>query len=115
MQIKHWTDYPALPVAEILQVYGHWFRHRHWSNLPEVQADSVSAAWRAISTVHLLNGRPDPRKPQGFSSRDLDLRLSRQLRTYSFQEPPHLARSLSPLALLWLPPVIPALALRIGA
>ena len=42
-------------------------------------------AWRSITTVHLLYGRPDPRKPRGSSSQNLDLNLSCQLRTYSFQ------------------------------
>ena len=73
MQIEHWLDDPALPVADILQVYGHRVRHGHWSKLSQVISDSVSAAWRAIPTVHLLDGRPDPRKPCGSSSQDLDL------------------------------------------
>ena len=88
MQIEHWLDDPTLPVAEILQVYGHRVRHGHWSKLSQVRVDSVSVAWRAIATVHLLDGRPNPIKPRDSSSRDLDLRLSRQLRTYSFQDPP---------------------------
>ena len=48
----------------------------------------MSAAWQAIATVHLLDGRLDPGKPRGSSSRDLDLCLSLQIRTYSFQSPP---------------------------
>ena len=87
MNIEHWLDDPALPVAEILQVYGNRVRHGHWSKISQVRADLVSAAWRAIATVHLLDVRTDPRKPRVSSSRDLDLRLSQQLRTYSFQDP----------------------------
>ena len=58
MQIENFLDDPTLPVAEILQVYGHRVRHRHWSKLYQVRAELVSAAWRAIATVHLLDGRP---------------------------------------------------------
>ena len=115
MHIEHWIDDPALPVEDILQVYGHRFRHRLWSKLSQVRADLVSAAWQAIATVHLLDGRPNPRKPRGSSSHDLDLRLSHQLRTYSFQDLPPLSRSLSPFTLSWMPPGMRALALRIGA
>ena len=45
LQIEHWIDDTALPVADILKVYGYQVRHGHWSNLPEVRIDSVSAAW----------------------------------------------------------------------
>ena len=56
LQIEHWIDDPAIPVVDILQVYGYRVCQRHWSNPPEVRADSVSVAWRAIATVHLLDG-----------------------------------------------------------
>ena len=88
LQIKHWLDYLALPLEEILQVYGSRVCHRHWYNLPEVRTDSVSAAWQAIAMVHILDGRPDPQKPRGSSSCNLDIRLSCQICTYSFQYPP---------------------------
>ena len=88
MQIKHWLNDPALSVAEILQVYGRHVHLGHWYKLSQVRAESVSAAWRDIATVHLLDERPDPRKPRGSSSRYLNLRLSRQIRTYYFQDPP---------------------------
>ena len=88
MQIEHWLNNPALPVAEILQVYGYRVRHGHWSKLPEVRAYSVSAAWQAIATVHLLDGHPDPQKPNGSSSPDLDLLLNYQLCTYYFRDTP---------------------------
>ena len=55
LQIKHWIDEPALPVADILQVYGRRVRHGHWSTLSQVRADSVSAAWRSIAAFHLLD------------------------------------------------------------
>ena len=35
MQIEHWINDTALPVADILQVYGYRFRHGDWSNLLE--------------------------------------------------------------------------------
>ena len=100
MQIYHWLDDPAFPVSEILQVYGYRVRHGHWSKLPEVRADSVSAAWRDIATVHLLNRYPNFRKPSGSSSHDLDHHLSRQLRTYSFQDPPTSRQKPAPLGLV---------------
>ena len=100
MNIEHWLDDPALPGAEILQVYGHRIRHEHWSKLSQVRADLVSAAWKAISTIHLLDGWPDPRKPRGSSSRYLDLCLSLQLRTYSFQDPPNSRQKPVPLILV---------------
>ena len=100
MQINHWLDDPALPVAEILQVYDHRVRHGHWSKLSQVKADLVSAAWQAIAKVQLLDGRPNPRKPRRSSSRNLDLRLSRQIRTYSFQEPPTSRQKPVPLGLV---------------
>ena len=45
LKIKHWIDEPALPVADILQVYGYWVRHGHCSNLHEVRVDSVYVVW----------------------------------------------------------------------
>ena len=95
IQIEHWIDDTSLQMAEILEVYDYQVRHGHWSKLPEVQSDSVSVAWQAIATVHLLDGFPDPQKPCGSSSRNLDICLSHQLRTYSFQDPP---TSLIPLS-----------------
>ena len=99
MQIEYCLDDPALPVAEILQVYDHRLRHRHWYKLSQVRADLVSAAWQAIATIHLLDGLPDPRKPRGSSSRNLGLRLCRQLRTYFFQDPPTSLQKPVPLIL----------------
>ena len=72
----------------MLQVYGHRVRHGYCSKQPSIRADSVAAAWRAIAEVHLLEVLPDPRKPSCSSSKDLDKRLSRMLRHYSYQEPP---------------------------
>ena len=60
----------------------------------------MSVAWQDIATVHLLDGRPDLRKPRGSSSHDLDLLLSRQLRTYSFQNPPTSHQKPVPLGLV---------------
>ena len=53
-----------------------------------VRADTVYLLWRAISTTHLLEGQRDPRKPLGLATRELDLRLSRQLIYYSFLDQP---------------------------
>ena len=60
----------------------------------------MSMALRAIFTVQLLDRRPNPRKPRGSSSRDLEIRLSRQLCNYSFQEPPTYLQKPSPIGLL---------------
>ena len=60
----------------------------------------MSAGWWAITTVHLLDGQPDPRKPRGSSSRDLDLCLICQLCAYSFQDPPTSRQKPVPLGLV---------------
>ena len=88
LQIEHWINDPALPVAEILQVYGYRVRHGRWSKLPEVRTESVSVALQDIATVHLLGGRPDTQKPCGSSSCNLYLRLSLQIHIYYFQDLP---------------------------
>ena len=100
MQIEHWLDDPALSVAEILQVYSYRVCHGHCSKLPEVRSDSVSEVWQPIASVHLLDGRPDLQKPRGASSRDLNLRLIRQLHTYSFQDPSTSRQKPAPLGLV---------------
>ena len=87
-------------MSDILQVYGYWVPHEHWSKIPEVRSESVSEAWRSIETVHLLDGHPDPQKPRGSSSCNLDLRLSRQLRTYSFQDPLSSLQNPAPLGIV---------------
>ena len=38
--------------------------------------------------AYLLEGQQDPRKPLGMATREIDLRLIRQLRYYSFLDPP---------------------------
>ena len=43
----------------------------------------------AVAATHLLAGLPDPRKPTDFQANDiLDMRLSRQLKTYGIDDPP---------------------------
>ena len=62
---------------------------RAFSNrVPGVRADTVATEWSAVAEVHLLEGRPDPRKPPGSSSRDLEKRLTRMLRHWGYQDPP---------------------------
>ena len=56
--------------------------------MPGVWSDTVAAAWRAVAEVHLLEGRPDPRKPPGSSSRDLEKHLTQMLRHWGYQDPP---------------------------
>ena len=88
MQIDHTLDNPDVPVIEVLQVFGVRRRDGDFSSQASVRADTVAAAWRAVAEVHLLEGRPDPRKPPGSSSRDLDKRLTRMLRHWGYQDPP---------------------------
>lgn len=88
LQIDHRLQGDSLPTIEILQVYGHRVRHGHYSKQDSVRSDSVATAWRAVAETHLLEGLHDPRKPYGSTIKDLDKRLTRQLRHYSFQDPP---------------------------
>ena len=89
MQIYHTLEDPEVPIMEVFQVFGVRVRDRAFSNrVPGVRADTVAAAWRAVAEVHLLEGRPDPRKPPGSSSRNLDKRLTRMLRHWGYQDPP---------------------------
>ena len=74
---------------EVLQVIGVRVRDRAFSNqVLGVRADTVAATWRAVAKVHLLEGRPNPRKPPGSISRDLYKRLTRMLRHWGYQDPP---------------------------
>ena len=89
MQIDHTLEYPEVPTVEVLQLFGVRVRDRAFSNrVPGVRAYTVAAVWRAVAEVHLLEGRPDPRKPPGSSSRNLDKRLTRMLRHWGYQDPP---------------------------
>ena len=91
IQIDHTLEDPEVPIIEVLQVFGVRVRDGDFSyRVPGVRADTVAAAWRAVAKVHLLEGRPDPRKPPGSSSRDLDKRLTRMLRHWGYQDPPPL-------------------------
>ena len=89
MQINHTLEDPEVPIMEVLQVFGVRVRDGYFSNpLTDVRADKVAAAWQAFAEVHLLEGRPNPRKPPGSSSRDLEKRLTRMLRHWGYQDPP---------------------------
>ena len=99
--VDHFMDDPSLPVVEILQVYGVRVRDRRFTERPgDVKAESVAAAWLAVATTHLLEGRPDPRKPPGMGGRELDKRLSRQLKYYSNLDPPPRREKPVPLGLV---------------
>ena len=76
------------PVVDILQVFEHRIKNSCYSKNSSVWADTVYSAWRAIATTHLLQVQRDPRKPLGMATRELELRLSRQLRYYYFLDPP---------------------------
>ena len=81
---------------EVLQVFGVRVRDGAFSNrVSVVRADTVAATWCAVAKVHLLEGRPDPRKPPGSRIRKLDKRLTRMLRHWGYQEPPSEERSQS--------------------
>ena len=89
MQIDHTLEDTEVPTVEVLQVFGVRVRDGAFSNrVPGVRADTVSAVWRAVAEVHLLEGRPEHRKPPGSSSRDLDKRLTCMLRHLGYQDPP---------------------------
>ena len=89
MQIDHTLEDLEVPIMEVLEVFGVRVRDGSFSNrVPGVWEDTVSAAWRPVAEVHLLGGRPDPRKPPGSSSRDLDKRLTRMLCHWGYQDPP---------------------------
>ena len=89
MQIDHTLEDLEVPTVEVLQVFGVRVRDGAFLNrLPGVRADTVSAAWRAVAEVNLMEGRPNPRKPPGSSSRNLDKRLTRMLRHWGYQDPP---------------------------
>ena len=98
--ICHFFDNPEDPVVEILQVFGHRVKNGRYSKQSSVRADTVASAWRAIAQTHLLEGRRDPRKPLGMATRELDLRLARQLRHYSFLDPPSRREKAVPLGLV---------------
>ena len=100
LHVDHQLQTPGLPKIELLQVYGYRVRDGHYSTRCSVRADSVAAAWRAVAEVHLLEGLPDPRKPPGSSSKDLDKRLSRMLRHYSYQDPPSKREKAIPLGMV---------------
>ena len=54
------------PVIEVLQVFGHRFRHRHYySRVSIFQSETVASMWHAIADTHLLEGFREPRKPLG--------------------------------------------------
>ena len=100
LQIDHRLQTADLPVIDLLQMYEHRVRNGRYSKQSRVRADSVAAAWRAVAEVHLLEGLPEPRKPPGSSSKDIDKRLSRMLRHYSYQDPPSSREKTNPLGLV---------------
>ena len=114
-QIEHWIYDPALPVAEILQMYGYWVRHGHWSNIPEVRADSVSTAWRAIAAVHIFMDALTPENHAVPPAATLTSASSTSSAHNPFRTPPSVAKILSPLASSWLPPRAQAPDLSISA
>ena len=89
MQIDHTLEDQEVPTVEVLQLFGFRVCDGPFSNrVPGVRADRVAEAWRAVAEVHLLEGRPNPRKPPGSSIRDLDKRLTRMLCHWGYQDPP---------------------------
>ena len=81
---------PFIPCIDLLQVYSHQVWHAKYSKrrMEQLGKESVSQAWGAIATTHLLDGLPDPRKladPQAHTG--IDKRLTRQLKTYGLKDP----------------------------
>ena len=57
--------------------------------MDQLGKESVSQAWGAIATSHLLDGLPDPRKPADSQAHTrIDKHLTRQLKTYGLEDPP---------------------------
>ena len=82
---------PSIPRIELLQVYSHRVRHTKYSKrrMDRLGKESVSQAWGAIATAHLLDGLSDPRKlADSQAHTGLDKRLTRQLKTYDLEDPP---------------------------
>ena len=100
LQLDHRLQDDSLPTIEILQVYGHRVRHGYYSRQDSVRSDSVATVWRAIIETHVLEGLQDPRKPRGSTAKELDKRLTRQLRHYSYQDPPSKREKSVPLGLV---------------
>ena len=97
IQIDHTLEDLEVPTVEVFQVFGVRVRDRAFSNrVPGVRADTVAAALRTVAEVQLLEGRPDPCKPPGSSSRDLDKRLTRMLLHWGYQDPPPLREKAIP-------------------
>ena len=63
--------------------------------------ESVSQAWGAIATAHLLDGLSDPRKlADSQAHTGLDKRLTRQLKTYGLEDPPVRREKAIPLGIV---------------
>ena len=57
--------------------------------MDRIGEESVSLAWKVVEETHLLYGIPKPRNPPDTQSHTgLDRRLTRQLKTYSIEDPP---------------------------
>ena len=73
------------PLSRSFQVFGHKFRHGHYSSrISSVRADTVASVCRDIAKTQLLESRQYPQKPLGAHSRELNKRLSRMLCHYGF-------------------------------
>ena len=90
LKINPALQYSSVPRVEALQVYGHRVRHAQYSKcrVDRLGKESVSQACGVIATTNLLAGFPDPRKPTNSQANEgLDMRLSRQLKTYRIEDP----------------------------
>ena len=87
LKLDQLLEDPNLPSANILQVYGHWVHLNHYySQSKRLKADWVTTVWRDIAVAHLLEGHRDPRKPHGYHAKDLNNRLTKMLRNFSYQD-----------------------------
>ena len=94
---------PSIPRIELLQVYGHQFWHAKYSKrrIDRLGKESVSQAWGEITTAHLLDGLPDPRKPADSQAHTgIDKRLIRQLEIYELKDPPFRQENAIPLGIM---------------
>ena len=103
LSVNPTLQYSSLLSVDTLQVYGHRFRHAHYSkqHLGRLGKVLVSQAWGAIEATHLLDGLPDPRNPPDAQAHTrLYRHLILQLKTYTNELPPVNQKKAAPLGIV---------------
>ena len=87
LKLDHLIEDLNLPSIKILQVYVHQVCHSHYySRSNQLKDDLVAMERRAVVNAHLLEGRHGQRKTHGSHAKDLDKRLIRMLRHFSYED-----------------------------